>query len=661
MVVTVGSQSSAGVTFTVTIPAPTISKLDPNSGLVDSNVTIHGSNFGSSGSVTFNGTTASTTSWATDEIETSVPSGATSGLVVVTVGTQSSAGVTFTVTVPAPVISRLDPDSGPVDSSVTIEGSNFGTSGTVTFNGTTASTTSWDTDEIETSVPSGATTGSVVVTVGSQSSAGVNFTVTIPTPVISRLDPDSGPVDTEVRIHGSNFGSQTGSVTFNGVTASPTHWNHDIIRVRVPEGATDGPVVVTTSAGKSSAGVNFTVTPPPAGPIISRLDPDSGLVDTEVTIHGSGFGTSGTVTFNGTTASTSSWESDEIQTRVPEGATTGLVVVTVGDQSSAGVTFTVTPPAPVISRLDPDSGPVNTQVTIEGSNFGSSGTVTFNGTAASTSSWASDEIQTRVPEGATTGAVVVTVGNQSSAGVAFTVTTPAPVISRLDPDSGPVNTQVTIEGSNFGTSGTVTFNGTTASTSSWESDEIQTRVPSGATTGLVVVTVGDQSSAGVTFTVTPPAPVISRLDPDSGPVNTQVTIEGSNFGSSGTVTFNGTAASTSSWASDEIQTRVPSGATTGAVVVTVGNQSSAGVAFTVTTPTPVISRLDPDSGPVDAEVRIHGSNFGNRTGSVTFNGVTASPIQWNNQTIRVRVPDGATSGPVVVTVGDQSSAESPSP
>ena len=181
-----------------------------------------------------------------------------------TVGTQSSAGVTFTVTVPAPVISRLDPDSGPVDSSVTIEGSNFGTSGTVTFNGTTASTTSWDTDEIETSVPSGATTGAVVVTVGTQSSAGVNFTVTIPTPVISRLDPDSGPVDTEVRIHGSNFGSQTGSVTFNGVTASPTHWNHDIIRVRVPEGATDGPVVVTTSAGKSSAGVTFTVTPPPA-------------------------------------------------------------------------------------------------------------------------------------------------------------------------------------------------------------------------------------------------------------------------------------------------------------------------------------------------------------------------------------------------------------
>ena len=139
-----------------------------------------------------------------------MPSGATTGAVVVrTSGGQSSAGVSFTVTLPAPVISRLDPDSGLVDASVTIEGSNFGTtSGTVTFNGTTASTTSWDTDEIQTSVPQGATTGPVVVrTSGGQSSAGVSFTVTIPAPVISRLDPDSGPVDAEVRIHGSNFGA----------------------------------------------------------------------------------------------------------------------------------------------------------------------------------------------------------------------------------------------------------------------------------------------------------------------------------------------------------------------------------------------------------------------------------------------------------------------
>ena len=301
-------------------------------------------------------------------------------------------------------------------------------------------------------------------------------------------------------------------------------------------------------------------------------------------------------------------------------------------------------------------------VKITGSNFGtSSGTVTFNGTTASTTSWDSDEIQTKVPDGATTGLVVVTVDGESSAGVTFTVTTPAPVISRLDPDSGLVGTNVTIEGSNFGSqTGTVTFNGTTASTTSWDSDEIQTKVPDGATTGLVVVTTaGGQSSAGVSFTVTIPAPEISRLEPDSGPVDAEVGIHGSNFGATtGTVTFNGVTASPNQWNVQTIRVRVPDGATTGPVVVTTaGGRSSAGVSFTVTIPAPEISRLEPDSGPVDAEVGIHGSNFGATTGTVTFNGVTASPNQWNVQTIRVRVPDGATTGPVVVTTaGGRSSA-----
>ena len=263
-------------------------------------------------------------------------------------------------------------------------------------------------------------------------------------------------------------------------------------------------------------------------PVIEKLKPALGPVGTNVKIKGSNFGTSpGTVTFNGTNAPVnpdSNWESDKIQVIVPEGATTGPVVVTVGTQSSAGVTFTVTsaPSRPVIEKLKPALGPVGTNVKIKGSNFGTSpGTVTFNGTNAPVnpdSNWESAKIQVKVPEGATTGSVVVTTaGGKSSAGVSFTVTIPAPVISSLDPSSGPVNTQVTIDGANFGSSGTVTFNGTTASTTSWDTDEIETSVPSGATTGPVVVTTsGGQSSTGVTFTVTVPAPVNLPAGPQLG-------------------------------------------------------------------------------------------------------------------------------------------------
>ena len=53
-------------------------------------------------------------------------------------------------------------------------------------------------------------------------------------------------------------------------------------------------------------------------------------------------------------------------------------------------------------------------------------------------SWGDTKIQVRVPEGATTGPVVVTVDGEASSGVAFTVTGPVPAINAngLSPDSG---------------------------------------------------------------------------------------------------------------------------------------------------------------------------------------------------------------------------------
>ena len=243
-------------------PAPVIEKLSPTSGRVGANVKIKGSNFGTSGTVTFNGTTASPTSWKNDKIQAKVPEGATTGPVVVTAGTRSSNGVEFEVTSAATglIISKLEPDSGPVGTDIKIKGLNFGQdAGTVTFNGVTASQINWTNKKIRVTVPATATTGPVVVTAGGEVSNGVTFTVTTGVPVISKLEPDSGAVGDEIKIKGSSFGKQAGAVTFNGVSASPHHWNHEIIRARVPEGAASGPVVVTVG-GRSSNGVGFTVT-----------------------------------------------------------------------------------------------------------------------------------------------------------------------------------------------------------------------------------------------------------------------------------------------------------------------------------------------------------------------------------------------------------------
>jgi RHS repeat-associated protein len=648
--------------------APSITSLTPNTGAIGSSIVIAGSNFGStkgSSTVKFNGTTATTTSWGASSITATVPTGATTGNVVVTVSGSSSNGVTFTVTA-APSITSLTPNTGAVGSSIVIAGSNFGPSvgnGNVKYNGTSATTiTSWGATSITATVPSGATTGNVVVTAaGGVASSGVTFTVT-GAPSITSLTPNTGAVGSSIVIAGSNFGPSigNGNVKFNGTSATTiTSWGASSITATVPSGATTGNVVVTAAGGVPSSGVNFTVVPAPS---ITSLSVTSGPVGIAVTVTGSNFGSAqgtGTVTFNGTTASVTSWNASSIGVTVPSGATTGNVVVTAaGGVTSNGVNFTVLP-TPSITNLSVTSGAVGTPVTITGTNFGStqgSSSVTFNGAAATPSSWSTTSITVPVPAGATTGNVVVNANGVASNGAAFTV---LPGITSLSPSTGAVTAAVSIVGTNFGASqgsSTVTFNGTATTPTSWSSFAIGVPVPSGAMTGNVVVTVGGLASSGVSFTVVP-APSITNLSVTSGVVGTAVTITGTNFGATqgiSTVTFNGTEAPTTSWNATSIVVPVPNGATSGNVLVNASGVASNGINFTVVE-TLSITNLLPASGVVGSEVAITGTGFGTTQGSstITLGGITVPVASWSDTSITANVPSGASSGPFSVTVNGQ--------
>jgi hypothetical protein len=223
VLVTVNGVPSNGVTFTVNT-APLITNIAPLQGPVGAVVTITGANFGatkSTSTVKFNGTTATPTSWSATSIVVPVPTGATTGPLVVTVGGLSSNGITFTV-LPTPTITSLSPTSGAVGTSVTITGTNFGStqsSSTVTFNGVGAAPTSWTATRIIVLVPTGATTGPVVVTVNGVLSNGVTFTV-LPTPTITQVVPGAGAIGQSITITGTNFGStkSTSTDTFGGQT-----------------------------------------------------------------------------------------------------------------------------------------------------------------------------------------------------------------------------------------------------------------------------------------------------------------------------------------------------------------------------------------------------------------------------------------------------------
>jgi IPT/TIG domain len=213
---------------------PKITLMTPQEGPVGTVVVIIGSGFGTtqgSSTVTFNGTPVTWVSWGSSTLQVEVPVGATTGNVIVKVSGVSSNSETFTVTA-SPVITSLSQTSGAVGSSLTITGSGFSAGGTqtpqVVFNPQlyASPTTSSDTSATVT-VPLGATTGDVLVSVGGGDSNGVLFTVTSSDPSISSISPSGGVVGTSVTITGSNFGSSRGSstVTFNGTTGTPTSWS----------------------------------------------------------------------------------------------------------------------------------------------------------------------------------------------------------------------------------------------------------------------------------------------------------------------------------------------------------------------------------------------------------------------------------------------------
>jgi hypothetical protein len=477
-------------------------------------------------------------------------------------------------------------------------------------------------------------------------------------PLVAGVTPGTGvPGVTQVTVTGSGFGSTqgTGLVQLGSLSAtSVTSWSDSQIVATVPNGSMSG-VVEVDQNGVASNQVPFTT----VAPSISSVNPTTGVAGVQVTIAGSSFGsTQGTSTllFNRATATPTSWSDTSIVTPLPAAATTGNVVAIVSGVPSSGVSFTV---VPSITSLSPASGAVGTAITIAGSGFGAiqdTSTVTFNGIAATPTSWSTTSIVVPVPTGATSGNVVVTIGGLATNGVAFTVVSPTS-ITTLSPTSGAVGASVTITGTNFGSTqgtSTVKFNATTVTTiTSWSATSIVAKVPTGATTGNVVVTVSGVASNGSAFTVVA-APSISSLSPTSGAVGASVTITGSNFGATqgtSTVKFNTTTATTiTSWSATSIVAKVPTGATTGNVVVHASGVDSNGKAFTVLS-TPNITSLSPTSGSVGASVTITGTNFGSTQGTSTvkFNATTVTTItSWSATSIVAKVPTGATTGNVVV-------------
>ena len=107
-----------------------------------------------------------------------------------------------------------------------------------------------------------------------------------PPPTITSITPDNGVVGTSVTIVGTGFGNAS-KVTFNG-TADPLFEviSGKKITAHVPEGASTGPIAVTTPNGTATSPKVFIFIPEPD----IALTPDHGPPGSATTPEGVGFG-----------------------------------------------------------------------------------------------------------------------------------------------------------------------------------------------------------------------------------------------------------------------------------------------------------------------------------------------------------------------------------
>ncbi|MEI9921894.1 MAG: gliding motility-associated C-terminal domain-containing protein [Bacteroidota bacterium] len=166
-------------------------------------------------------------------------------------------------------LSSVSPTSGPVGTTVIINGTNFGTRPDdiqILFNNRPATITAITPTQITTFVPPTATTGFLTVkykcfpTLYAPGTG--TFTVgTSSSPTITSFNPTSGETGTTVTINGTNFSTTPGNniVKFNGTTAVVTASTATSITTTVPAGATTGLITVTVGGLTATSATNFVV------------------------------------------------------------------------------------------------------------------------------------------------------------------------------------------------------------------------------------------------------------------------------------------------------------------------------------------------------------------------------------------------------------------
>ena len=422
----------------------------------------------------------------------------------------------------------------------------------------------------------------------STSSGGATTTPPAAVPTVTSISPakvDAGTAATPLTVTGTNFTS-TSAVQVGGTVEPTTYVSATQITASVPAGQLASgaslPIIVLNGNSTSATGaaVNLEIDNP--SPVITSFTPSAlvaGSASRTLAITGSGFVPTTTIQTNGTSRSTEYISDTQVNVvftaaDLAAGSTIALTAVNAapGGGTSAAASLPVNYLVPLIESLAPAAVLVGTAtpttITVNGLDFTAATTVMVNATAHPITLVSSTQLTfvLSVAEQAAVSTLSVTVTNPAPGGgtslaraLSVSPPTQTPIITSLDPTAfvvGSPTTLLTVTGTNLTFSCVVQWNGTPLVTTSFsvngtDASFLTATVPSSllATAGTAMVTVTSPTAAvplsnAVAVTIgNPPAPTLTSISPNYGPIGTvtPITLYGTGFTSSTTVSLNGTA------------------------------------------------------------------------------------------------------------------------
>ncbi|HUN61512.1 MAG TPA: IPT/TIG domain-containing protein [Candidatus Sulfotelmatobacter sp.] len=345
---------------------------------------------------------------------------------------------------PAPSIQSISPNSAAAGSNgftLTITGSNFLSSSTVTWNGNSRKATFVSSSQLTIAVSASdlGASGTIAVAVTNPTPGGgqatANFTINSPgVPAVTSVSPNTLGVGTSaiaLTVTGSGF-VMNSVVQWNGSARPTTYVSNTQLTVSIPASDLTNPIsslpitVMTPSPGGGTSNTVPVAVVSPALPTITSLSPSQVVLGGPaftLTVNGTNFVGGANVYWNGISRVTQFVSSTQLTASIlasdialPAASNSASITVenpTPNAGISAPATVTLQNPAPAITSLSPASGVAGTPVavTITGSQFVSGATVQFGGQVFSTTFGSTSSIS--VVLNATVGTTSLTVSNPS--------------------------------------------------------------------------------------------------------------------------------------------------------------------------------------------------------------------------------------------------------